>query len=90
LKPEGEHLRVDLAGLAAQSRRGGPLCTLSTGIAALTRGLALGRVAADLNLQLRQIGERVGLTAQLIGDHRWLRRNRGHRDVDPAALHGLD
>jgi hypothetical protein len=34
---------------------------------------ALGRVAADLGLQLDDIEEDIGLPAQLVGDHRRLR-----------------
>src|SRR6266496_5839470 len=37
-------------------------------------GRARGRIAADLGLQLDDVDELVGLAAQLIGDHRRLRR----------------
>src|SRR5262249_40586372 len=49
---------------------------------------ALGRIAADLRLQLYDVEEDVGLAAQLRGNHRRLRRDgRGHRDTDAASLH---
>ena len=52
---------------------------------------ALGRVAADLRLQRDEVGEHVGLAAQLVGDHRRLGRDgRDHGDADAAALHGFD
>src|SRR6478752_1412457 len=60
-------------------------------LAAIARGRALGRVAAKLGLQLDEIGEDVGLAAQLVGDHRRLAGDRGHdSDADAAALHGFD
>src|SRR5690349_19368983 len=39
-------------------------------IAAVARSGAFGRVAAELGLQLDEVGEDVGLAAQLVGDHR--------------------
>ena len=52
---------------------------------------ALGRVAADLRLQLDDVEEDVGLAAQLVGDHRRLGRDgRDHRHAHAAALHRLD
>jgi hypothetical protein len=36
---------------------------------AITRGGALGRIAAELGLQLEGDSEDVGLAAQLVGDH---------------------
>ena len=52
------------------------------------RGGALGRVAAELGLQLDEVGEDVGLAAQLVGDHRRLARNRrNHGNADAAPLH---
>ena len=52
---------------------------------------ALGRVAADLGLQFDEVGEHVGLTAQFVGDHRRLGRNRrDDGNADAAALHGFD
>ena len=52
---------------------------------------ALGRIAADLGLQLDNVDELVGLAAQFIGDHRRLRRGGGdHANAHPAALHRLD
>src|SRR6516162_11365968 len=54
----------------------------------LARRWTLGRIAADLGLQLYQVGEYVGLTPQLVGDHRRLAGDgRDHRDADAAALH---
>src|SRR2546428_14169559 len=47
-------------------------------------GRARGRIAADLGLQLDDVDELVGLAAQLIGDHRRLRRGgRDHADAHP-------
>ena len=60
-------------------------------VAAVTRGGAFGRVAAELGLQLDEVGEDVGLAAQLVGDHRRLAGDRGnHGDPHAAALNGLD
>ena len=54
-------------------------------------GRALGRVAADLLAHLDDVGEDVGLPAQLVGDHRRLRRDgRNDRHPHAAALHRLD
>ena len=54
-------------------------------------GRTLARVAADLVLQLEDIDELIGLAAQLVGDHRRLRRDGGHDDDAHAApLHRLD
>src|SRR6202166_1468268 len=56
----------------------------------LSGSWTLGRIAAELRFQLHQIGEDVGLTPQLVGDHRRLARNgRDHGHADAAALHGL-
>ena len=61
-----------------------------TAFARLTRR-ALRRVAADLVLQRDDVDELVGLSAQLVGDHGRLRRNRRHDDDAHAApLHRLD
>src|SRR5258706_16387033 len=50
-------------------------------------GRARGRIAADLGLQLDDVDELVGLAAQLIGDHRRLRREgRDQADRAPPAL----
>jgi len=47
----------------------------------------LGRVAADLALQRDDVGEDIGLTAQFVGDHRRLARNRrNHGNADATAL----
>jgi hypothetical protein len=43
----------------------------------IARGGAFGRVAAELGLQLDEVGEDVGLAAQLVGDHRRLAGDRG-------------
>src|SRR5262249_41845055 len=52
---------------------------------------ALGRLAADLRLQLDDIEEDVGLPAQLVGHHRRLGGDRGHDGYAYAPpLHGLD
>ncbi len=57
----------------------------------LARGRTLGRVAADLGLQLDEVGEDVGLAPQFVGDHRRLARNRrDHGHADAAALHRFD
>src|SRR5260370_30079064 len=54
-------------------------------------GRTLGRIAADLGLQLDDVDELVGLAAQLVGDHRRLCRGGGdHADARPASLHRLD
>src|SRR5262249_38400969 len=54
-------------------------------------GRALPRIAADLGLQLDDVDELVGLAAQLIGEHRRLRRDGGdHADAPPTPLHRLD
>src|SRR6202795_970610 len=51
----------------------------------------LGWIAAELGLQFHQIGEDVGLTPQLVGDHRRLARNRRYDgNADAAALHRFD
>ena len=48
-------------------------------------------IAADLVLQFDDIDELIGLAAQLVGNHRRLRRNGGDdHDADAAALHRLD
>ena len=63
---------------------------LASRLARLARR-ALGRVAADLRLQLDDVEEDVGLAAQLVGDHRRLGRDGGdHRDAHAAPLHRLD
>src|ERR1700726_2048987 len=55
------------------------------------RSRALGRTAAELGLQLHQIGENVGLTPQLVGDHRRGARNRrDHGNPHAAALPRFD
>ena len=52
---------------------------------------ALGRIAADLRLQLYDVEEDVGLAAQLGGNHRRLRRDGGdHGHAHAASLHRLD
>ncbi len=52
---------------------------------------ALGRIAADLVLQLDDVDELIGLAAQLVGDHRRLGRDRRHdNDAHAAPLHRLD
>ena len=52
---------------------------------------ALGRIAADLRLQLYDVEEDVGLTAQLGGNHRRLRRDGGdHGHAHAAPLHRLE
>ena len=49
-------------------------------------GRALGRISADPGLQLDDVDELVGLAAQLIGNHRRLRRGAGdHANAHPAA-----
>ena len=54
-------------------------------------GRTLGRVAADLLAHLHDVGEDVGLPAQLVGHHRRLRRDgRNDRHPHAAALHRLD
>jgi hypothetical protein len=54
---------------------------LSTWIAAITCGLAVGRVAADLALQLQQIGEHVGLPTEVgFGENSAWQRRISHRD----------
>ena len=51
-------------------------------------GGTLGRIAAQFRLQLDEVGEDVGLAAQLVGDHRRLAGDGGdHRDADAAALY---
>ncbi len=52
---------------------------------------ALERIAADSGLQIRQIGEHIGLAPKLVGNHWRLAGNRGdHRDANAALLHGFD
>jgi len=52
---------------------------------------ALGRIAADLRLQLDDVEKDIGLAAQLVGHHRRLRRDGGdHGDAHAAPLHRLD
>src|SRR3954471_4213325 len=62
-------------GRALEELRG-VMASLAT-LAAVTRGGAFGRVAAELGLQLDEVGEDVGLAAQLVGDHRRLARDGG-------------
>src|SRR6201999_2878127 len=82
---------VEIVVIAPRRRGGGALQELRRVMARLARGGALGRVAAELGLQLDQVGEHVGLAAQFVGDHRRLARDgRDHGDADAAALHGLD
>src|ERR1700753_4293772 len=58
-------------------------------MARLARGGALGWIAAELGLQLDEVGEDVGLAAQLVGDHRRLADDGGgNRDAHAAALGG--
>jgi geranylgeranyl pyrophosphate synthase len=65
--------------------------TAPLALAAITRGGAFGRVAAELGPELDEIGEDVGLAAQLVGDHRRLAGDGGDRgDPHAAALDGLD
>ena len=60
-------------------------------VARLARRRAFRRIAAELGLQLDEIGEHIGLAAQLVGDHRRLARNGGdHGDANAAPLHRLD
>src|SRR5712671_3328611 len=77
-----ELLVVAGVGRHALRRRGAALEELRSmaavpRLARLTRG-ALGRVAADLGLQLDDVEEDVGLAAELVGDHGWLGRDGGH------------
>ena len=52
----------------------------------LARGRPLGRVAAYLGFQLRQISEDIGLAPQVVGDQRRLTRNRrNHGHPAPAT-----
>lgn len=62
---------VDNLGFAPSGRSGArqELRGLVAGLAALARGRALGRVAAELGLQFHQVGEDIGLAAELIGNH---------------------
>src|SRR5271156_6442240 len=54
----------------------------------LARSWTLGWVAAELGLELDQIGEDVGLTPQVVGDHWRLARNsRDHGNPHATALH---
>ena len=51
----------------------------------------MGRIAAELGLQLQEISENVGLASQLVRDHRRLTRNRrDHGHPDATALHRFD
>src|SRR5215831_6581950 len=69
-----------------QELRGVPLARL-----ARFARRALGRIAADLRLQLYDVEEDVGLAAQLGGNHRRLRRDGGdHGHAHAAPLHRLD
>ena len=53
-----------------------------------SRGRRLRGIAAELELQVHQINEDVGLAPQLVGDHRRLARNRrDYGNPDAAALH---
>src|SRR6516165_3870363 len=57
----------------------------------LARRRTLGRIAAELRLQLYEIGKDVSLPAQLIGDHRRLAGDgRDHGHPYAAALHGFN
>jgi hypothetical protein len=48
-------------------------------------------ISAEPRPQLDEVGEHVGLAAQLVGDHRRLARDSGDDgDADTAALNGLD
>jgi hypothetical protein len=69
------------------------LCNPAAGqtFAPITRGRALGRIAADPRLQFRDIDEGVRLAAEFVSNQRRLTRNRGHnRDADTAALYRFD
>src|SRR5215510_877630 len=51
----------------------------------------LGRVSADLGLQLDDIDEYISLATQLVCNHRRLRRyGRDHSYANPSALYGFD
>ena len=64
--------------------------TLAARFARLARH-PLGRVAADLRLQLDDVEEDVGLAAQFVRHHRRLSGDGGdHRHPDAAPLHRLD
>jgi hypothetical protein len=58
---------------------------------AAARCRPLGGIAADPRLQVRQIDECIGLTPQVIGNHRRLARNRGDDgDTNTTALNRRD
>src|SRR5262249_32641865 len=54
-------------------------------------GGAFAGIAADFVLQLDDIDKLIGLPAQFVGHHRWLRGNGGYdHNADAAPLHRLD
>ena len=77
--------------LAAAPRNAAGIAGVWRSRGSRARGGALGRVAADLRLQLDDVEEDVGLAAQLVGDHWRLRRDGGdHGHAHAAPLHRLD
>ena len=61
-------------GLAGVIFLGSPDMSLRS---AAPRRRPLGGIAADFGLQIRQIDEDVGLTPQVVGNHRRMARDRG-------------
>src|ERR1700761_3424059 len=70
--PRARALVVEIVVIGPRRHGGGALQELRRVMTRLARGGALGRIAAELGLQLDQVGENVGLTAQFVGDHRRL------------------
>src|SRR5271156_5623783 len=87
----GSLLLFEIVVIAPWRHGGGAMQELRRVMTRLARGRTFGGIAAELGLQLYKVGENVGLTPQLVGDHRRLARNRrDHGDADAAALHRLD
>src|SRR3984885_9472610 len=63
---------VEIVVIAPRRHGGRALQELRRVMTRLARGRTLGWIAADLGLQLHQIREDGGLTAQFVGDHRRL------------------
>src|ERR1700692_3668471 len=65
-------LVLEIVVIGPRRHGGGALQELRRVMTRFARGGTFGRVAAELGLQLHQVGEDVGLTAQFVGNHRRL------------------
>src|SRR5260370_29452384 len=76
---------VEIVVIASRRHGGRALQELRRVMTRLARGRTLGWIAAELGLQLHQVGEDVGLAPQLVGDHRRPARNRAYPGGPAAA-----